>query len=71
MGTHLADVLQPLTGQGQQVLVNVQVHLSDDPLGMAAEQVKIRQKPTGGGILDRHHGRIGPMVLHRLVQTLE
>jgi hypothetical protein len=71
MGTHLADVLQPLTGEGQQVLVDVQVHLSDDPLGMAAEQVKIRQKPAGGGIFNRHHGRIGPMVLHCLIQTFE
>ena len=71
MGTDFADIFQPLAGEGQQVLVDVQVHLSDDPLGMAAEQVKIRQKPAGGGVFDRHHGCIGPMLLHCLIQTLE
>ena len=71
VGMDLPDIVDFLTGQGHQVLVDRQINLTFDPPGVAAEQVVVRQQAAGRRVLDGHDGGVRRSAVECMENALE
>ena len=71
VGADFPDVFHFLSGKGHEVLVNLQIDLSLDLLGILAKEVEVGQQSAGNGILDSHDSSVGAALRQGAEQVAE
>ena len=71
MGPDFMKVLNPLTRQGHEVLLDAQEYLTLYLAVIFTQEFEVGKESSGNGVLDCHYGGISLPLIHPLIQVLE